>query len=588
VGDANARALAEDECAAVVGSRGARSGSGTEPERARGAEVGAVEGAVDAQRGGQASGTAGQVEQARGFAMLLHVRDALEGFERADQDAAADSGDFRADVEHEVIAVAEINVGVAAAKEHGAIAWGRSAKVVRGGIASRIGFGFHDATAEAGAGEFADDNFANKKAGQGDRVRRKFGVPEAPDGYVSVAGCHGWQARQSSRAVKKSNLTPYQVVPNPPCVTTTRHGKQMEVEKRRFVRKRTDRLLYAELGPDNGSILLNLCEEGCSFQSVAPVCDERLRLSFSVGDGRKLEGDGQMVWSDTTKKTGGLRFLNPSEQLREQVRQWLDAKQVTADGKLNRITVDSDAKLRRKKLREEARAEAEYGWKGALKANDDAWSAQTAGQAPEIQTAETAEVHPISMSAADDISTPDYGNSTGAWRGAAAIVLMSVVLVALVTHRRELGHLLMWFGSSIAGEEQKSGVTAPIDVRHEPRPVLDAKPTASPQQEDARESGSEAVRVRSERIRPSTRVQATTARRGSGQQASPIEDVTSLWTSVENGDTHAEVILANRYTRGDGVPQSCEQARVLLEAAVKGGNSEAKQKLDELPRAGCP
>ena len=85
----------------------------------------------------------------------------------------------------------------------------------------------------------------------------------------------------------------------------------MEPEKRRrFVRKRTDQLLYAELGPDNGSILLNLCEEGCSFQSIAPVRDEQVHFSVSVGDGRKLEGEGQIVWSDAAKKTGGLLFLN--------------------------------------------------------------------------------------------------------------------------------------------------------------------------------------------------------------------------------------------------------------------------------------
>jgi len=82
----------------------------------------------------------------------------------------------------------------------------------------------------------------------------------------------------------------------------------MEPNRRRFVRKRTDQLLYAEFGPDNGSILLNLCEEGCSFQSIAPVREEQLRFSVSVGDGRKLEGDGLMVWSDVSKKTGGLRF----------------------------------------------------------------------------------------------------------------------------------------------------------------------------------------------------------------------------------------------------------------------------------------
>jgi TPR repeat protein len=67
-----------------------------------------------------------------------------------------------------------------------------------------------------------------------------------------------------------------------------------------------------------------------------------------------------------------------------------------------------------------------------------------------------------------------------------------------------------------------------------------------------------------------------------------IEDVSALWTSVENGDTGAEVTLASRYLRGEGVPQSCAQARVLLEAAVKRGSADARQKLGELGQAGCP
>jgi hypothetical protein len=44
--------------------------------------------------------------------------------------------------------------------------------VVGGGIALRVGFGFDDAATKADAREFANDNLANKKAGQGDGARR--------------------------------------------------------------------------------------------------------------------------------------------------------------------------------------------------------------------------------------------------------------------------------------------------------------------------------------------------------------------------------------------------------------------------------
>jgi hypothetical protein len=43
--------------------------------------------------------------------------------------------------------------------------------VVRGGIALRIGFGFYDAAAQADVREFANDDFADQKAGQRYGVR---------------------------------------------------------------------------------------------------------------------------------------------------------------------------------------------------------------------------------------------------------------------------------------------------------------------------------------------------------------------------------------------------------------------------------
>ncbi len=184
-GYANALAFAE-----VDGGRG-RASHYAEPERAGGAEVCGVEGAVNAQSGGEASGTAGKVEQARGLAVTRHLLDALQRLQGADEDAAADSRGLCADVEHEVIAVAKINVGVTNAETHGASALGRAAKVVGGGVARRVGLGFDNTAAKADAGEFADDDFADEKAGQSHGVQGKFGTAEATNRNGSFPGCHG-------------------------------------------------------------------------------------------------------------------------------------------------------------------------------------------------------------------------------------------------------------------------------------------------------------------------------------------------------------------------------------------------------------
>ena len=201
-GDADTPTLAEEE-----GGYEARAGESAEPERAQGTEVCAIEGSVNAKGGGEATRATGEVEQARGFAVTLHLLDSFQWLEGADQDATTDSGSFRADVEHEVIAVAEIDIGVATTEKHSAIARSGAAKVVRSGVARRVGLGFDDAAAKAGAGEFADDNFADQKAGQRHGVHREFGAVEVPDGNEGLAECWGWQARRSSETVRKPNLT---------------------------------------------------------------------------------------------------------------------------------------------------------------------------------------------------------------------------------------------------------------------------------------------------------------------------------------------------------------------------------------------
>jgi hypothetical protein len=66
------------------------------------------------------------------------------------------------------------------------------------------------------------------------------------------------------------------------------------------------------------------------------------------------------------------------------------------------------------------------------------------------------------------------------------------------------------------------------------------------------------------------------------------EQVQALWSEVEGGDVSAEVALGELYARGNGVPKSCGQARMLLNSAAKKGSDEARQKLEQLADAGCP
>jgi hypothetical protein len=82
---------------------------------------------------------------------------------------------------------------------------------------------------------------------------------------------------------------------------------------------------------------------------------------------------------------------------------------------------------------------------------------------------------------------------------------------------------------------------------------------------------------------PSTREMAYALAYLSGKsgQRDPATAAQWLWAASRKGDTGASIVLADLYVRGDGVPQNCRQARVLLLAASKKGNEQATQKLQQ-------
>jgi hypothetical protein len=88
--------------------------------------------------------------------------------------------------------------------------------------------------------------------------------------------------------------------------------------------KKTQQLVYVELGPHNGGMVLGICEEGFSFRAVAPVkTDGPVNFAFALDGSRRLQGTGEIAWSEEDGKTGGLKFSNVSPQFRESLRFWL-------------------------------------------------------------------------------------------------------------------------------------------------------------------------------------------------------------------------------------------------------------------------
>src|ERR1700685_1073337 len=97
----------------------------------------------------------------------------------------------------------------------------------------------------------------------------------------------------------------------------------MKLDKRLIVRKRTQQLVYLELGRDNGGVMLNLSEDGCSFQAITPVKCGETRFAFQISGGRRIAGEAEVMWADDVGIMGGLRFLNLPAEARKQIRLWL-------------------------------------------------------------------------------------------------------------------------------------------------------------------------------------------------------------------------------------------------------------------------
>ncbi|HWY21010.1 MAG TPA: hypothetical protein VNX26_07295 [Candidatus Acidoferrum sp.] len=60
-----------------------------------------------------------------------------------------------------------------------------------------------------------------------------------------------------------------------------------------------------------------------------------------------------------------------------------------------------------------------------------------------------------------------------------------------------------------------------------------------------------------------------------------------LWKAVGKGNATATMALSDLYLRGDGVPKSCDQARLLLDAAARKGSRTAGERLRNLRAFGC-
>lgn len=362
----------------------------------------------------------------------------------------------------------------------------------------------------------------------------------------------------------------------------------MKQNERAIIRKRTQQLVYLELGRNNGGVMLNLSEDGCGFQAISPVERGTTRFAFQISGGRRIAGEGEVEWTDGVGVTGGLRFLDLSTEARKQIRMWLE---------------DTNAP--------EEPGEAAWASPPVMEAQAPPtppappWLQVPTDNLPILEN----ERARFPLLRGDGSFGAAHTRSAAFWRGLAGLMAAGAIAALLATHQSQVGTSLIWLGETLAGKTKASVVVPEDKPMGVPSPSTDGTVAApaKTQEEVPKEGGTaEAKQVqKAPDVTPSEEkypakadaVMRSTERPESLLEQQPVrqkleprmqgETVQSLWDAVQAGSVSAEMSLAERFARGEGVIKNCDQARVLLKAAANKGNRDARLKLYELESGGC-
>ena len=76
---------------------------------------------------------------------------------------------------------------------------------------------------------------------------------------------------------------------------------------------------------NTGGVVTDVSAAGLRFHTVAPVMQGGLvRLSLTLGATKQIEAVGELIWTDSTRQIGGVRFVVLPPAAAEQINNWLE------------------------------------------------------------------------------------------------------------------------------------------------------------------------------------------------------------------------------------------------------------------------
>jgi len=430
------------------------------------------------------------------------------------------------------------------------------------------------------------------------------------------------------------------------------------MERRKSPRTSVGKLAYVNFEPyDTGGVITDISATGFRFHTVAPLRQGGiLRLSLVLAGMSHLEVVGEVVWTDSTRKVGGVRFVVLPSAAIDRIKKWLENENsvsvssnqtgpkyeavaplaasaaapqqsdVPTGSTLasrrwvlpgNRSTMlstmyfDTDPPHRRSQVGAVILClmvaplvwfgVRRYNWlsswvlhanpvlsnpltaastptpesgvlpgldvSNSVEANSEqgnpaeATSVNTANPAPPMKQAQPAVPNPNSQAADTKIATVTESPETNA----------AETTLAPKAEAAAPGHV----ETAQSPSEQPPLTSSPRNFVV-PASKHEAQIPASLAPQPAENPGESELILAWQYLEGQ-----------GGRPRDPVAASRLLWIAVSKGNLAAETTLANLYLRGEGVPKSCDQARVLLSAASDKGGVEAKQKLRELKQTGC-
>lgn len=359
-----------------------------------------------------------------------------------------------------------------------------------------------------------------------------------------------------------------------------------------------ENFVFIQVERDDGGRVLNLSEDGLCFEVFASISlDQPVHFWFSFDLRDRLEAIGRLVWMDSKKGIGGLQFTDISDSVRQQIRDWMGRSRAGEAAAENEkvptvpLPANSLAHSELPAFVSNARPRSFPSTKTLLV--DESASTSKDGSLARHSEALTGLTELIPLKRHQAALRFQF------WRGLLIGLLIASLIAALLFKyaNREPQHsgVRESPAQDSPGDSKENGESQVSKYTPDAPPPFSDGFVAAPRRRAADRLSDESVEPaavkrrqefgkssRSRAERPVTPVLAGEPARKKG--TAPDQ----LWAAVQAGNAKAAVTLADMYLGGDGVPENCVQAKVLLQVASQRKNAQAIQKLHELESTGCP